>query len=462
MNSQQQREKLRWRHKPFPELARLAWPIAVAMLSYSAMTLSDTLFVSRLGAAQVAGVGLGGVAAFTLICFGFGGLRAVKVLISQAMGAGRDDRVPRLVAAGVISAIALGGIAVLLGRVVAPQVARMAATHLQGETAASYFWIRNLGAPLVLVAVVLREVRYGLGDSRAPMRISLFANGLNIVLDYLFIFPLGMGVDGAAWASVAAAGAECAALALVQRRSGFGFAALRVRDIVEVARMGWPLGLQMLVEVGSFALLTVLVASMSELDGAAHQIAIQVVHLSFLPAFATGEAASILVGQAVGADRDDLVRRVARQTLVLVAIYTSSCALVMALVPDLIAGAFTEDPALIATTRRLLYVAALFQIFDGMHIVGRCVLRGTGDVRRPALVTGALAWLATPPLTWLLGHQLGWGALGGWIGLAFEIVLGAMFLWWRVERGGWHAAAQRSRALLAHDDKPAGLALPAE
>src|SRR5690606_37988871 len=206
--------------------------------------------------------------------------------------------------------------------------------------------------------------------------------GLNIVLDCLFIFPLGMGVDGAAWASVAAAGAECAALALVQRRSGFGFAALRVRDIVEVARMGWPLGLQMLVEVGSFALLTVLVASTSELDGAAHQIAIQVVHLSFLPAFATGEAASILVGQAVGADRDDLVRRVARQTLVLVAIYTSSCALVMALVPDLIAGAFTEDPALIATTRRLLYVAALFQIFDGMHIVGRCVLRGTGDVRR--------------------------------------------------------------------------------
>lgn len=451
VNTLEQREKLRWRLKPFPELAKLAWPIAVSMLSFSAMTLSDTLFVSQLGAAQVAGVGLGGVAAFTLICFGFGGLRSVKVLISQAVGAARRDRIPRLVAAGIFSAVALGLVAVVLGRFLGPLLTNMAATTLQGHTAAEYFWVRNLGAPLVLSSVVLREVRYGVGDSHSPMRISLLANGANIGLDYLFIFPLGLGAAGAAWASVAAAGLECLALIHVQRSDGFGFRSVRSRDVLDVVRLGWPLGLQMLVEVGSFALLTVLIAGMGETDGAAHQIAMQIVHFSFLPAFATGEAASILVGQAVGANEDGLVKRVGRQTLLLVSLYTGGCALVIALFPDWLISAFTDDPELIRVTRSLLYVAAVFQVFDGMHIVGRCVLRGTGDVRRPALVTGAIAWLATPPLTYLLGKQLGWGALGGWTGLCVEIIAGALFLWWRLERGGWKRAAERSRQELESD-----------
>ncbi len=451
MNTLEQREKLRWRLKPFPELAKLAWPIAVSMLSFSAMTLSDTLFVSQLGAAQVAGVGLGGVAAFTLICFGFGGLRSVKVLISQAVGAARRDRIPRLVAAGILSALALGLVAVVLGRFLGPLLTNMAATTLQGQTAAEYFWARNLSAPLVLTGVVLREVRYGVGDSRSPMRTSLLANGANIGLDYLFIFPLGMGAIGAAWASVAASAIECFALYYVQRRDGFGFRDVRSRDVLEVVRMGWPLGLQMLVEVGSFALLTLLIAGMGETDGAAHQIALQIIHFSFLPAFATGEAASILVGQAVGANEDELVKRVGRQTLLLVSLYTGSCCLVFALFPDWLISGFTDDPVLIRTTRSLLYLGAVFQLFDGMHIVGRCVLRGTGDVRFPALVTGAIAWLATPPLTYFLGKQLGWGAVGGWVGLSVEIITGAIFLWWRLERGGWKRAAERSRQELESD-----------
>ncbi|MCA9630127.1 MAG: MATE family efflux transporter [Myxococcales bacterium] len=459
MNTLEQREKLRWRLKPFPELARLAWPIAVSMLSFSAMTLSDTLFVSQLGAAQVAGVGLGGVAAFTLICFGFGGLRSVKVLISQAVGAARRDRIPRLVAAGVLSALALGLVALVLGRFLGPLLTNMAATPLQGHTAAQYFWARNLGAPLVLIGVALREVRYGVGDSHSPMRISLLANGANIALDYLFIFPLGMGAVGAAWASVAASALECLALIFVQRGDGFGLRSVRSRDVLDVVQMGWPLGLQMLVEVGSFAILTVLIAGMGEIDGAAHQIALQIIHFSFLPAFATGEAASILVGQAVGANEDALVKRVGRQTLLLVSLYTGTCALVVALFPNWLISGFTDDPELVRVTRSLLYLAAVFQIFDGMHIVGRCVLRGTGDVRLPALVTGSIAWLATPPLTYFLGKQLGWGALGGWVGLSVEIIAGSLFLWWRLERGGWERAAERSRRAMASD---VPVAIPAE
>ena len=79
---------LSWEQRPLRALLRLAGPIAISMLSYSVMTLVDTLVVGRLGAASLAGVGLGGMVAFALLCFWFGLLRGTKTLVAQAVGAG--------------------------------------------------------------------------------------------------------------------------------------------------------------------------------------------------------------------------------------------------------------------------------------------------------------------------------------------------------------------------------------
>jgi Na+-driven multidrug efflux pump len=86
-------------------------------------------------------------------------------------------------------------------------------------------------------------------------------------------------------------------------------------------------------------------------------------------------------------------------------------------------------------------------VFDGANILARGALRGTGDVRYAAVIGICTSWLATPPLTWLLGMKLGMGALGGWLGLCVEIMVGAVVLWLRLERGAWetHAAASRAR-----------------
>src|SRR5262245_50448447 len=82
---------LSWERRPVRELLRLAWPITVSRLSYSVMTLVDTVVVGRLGTTAIAGVGLGGTTAFALLCFWFGLLRGTKTLVSQAVGAGRHD-----------------------------------------------------------------------------------------------------------------------------------------------------------------------------------------------------------------------------------------------------------------------------------------------------------------------------------------------------------------------------------
>jgi MATE family multidrug resistance protein len=410
------------------------------------MTLVDTLFVGRLGAASLAGVGVGGIFAFTLLCFGFGALRSVKVLVSQAVGAQQQHRIVGFIGAGLSLALLLGLTNLALGWLLSPLLSLVTATEASGALAERYADLRVVGAPFVLVAVALRESRYGRGDAQTPMRATLVANVVNIVLDYLFIVELELGVAGAAWASVAAQLVDAALLVLVQRSEGFGLGRSGWRELRALWRLGVPIGLQMLLEVCAFALLTGMLARLGELDVAAHQIALQAVHFSFLPAFALGEAASVLTGQAVGAREEQLVPKLAFQAMLLTGVYTGLCGLVFAFAGEAIGAAFTDDGALVALVADLLLVAAAFQVFDGANIVARCVLRGAGDVRFAAWVAVTLAWLATPPLTLALGYAMGLGAVGGWIGLCLEIVLGAAVLWWRLLGGGWRAVLARERS----------------
>ena len=461
MHSEHRDDLLPWRHRPVPELVRLAWPIAVSMLSYSVMTVVSTLFVGRLGAAALAGVGLGGVVAFALIAFGFGGLRSVKVLVSQATGARRTADIPAHVAASVWLALSLGVLSLVVGRFVILGLPALSASRQAGAAAADYVAMRNLGAPLALVAVALREARYGQGDSRAPLLSALAANLANMGLDALFILGLGLGVRGAGLATALAHAVEVAFLLVASRSPGIGWRAARVRHVVAALRLGLPLGLQFLLEVGSFTVLVVLLARFGEVDVAAHQIALQLTHLSFLPAFAVGEAVSVLIGQAVGAGQDGLVRTLARKALLIASVYTGLCALVFVLFAGPITAAFSDSARVRSTAMHLLWIAAAFQVFDGANVVARSALRGTGDVRFPAVIAVGASWLCLPPLTLLFGDALGLGAVGGWLALSVEITLGAALFWARLERGRWRAAAERSRAELASEPPPALDGVPA-
>lgn len=434
--------ELSWDGRPMRELSRLAWPITVSMLSFSVMTLVDTYFVGRLGAASLAGVGLAGTLAWTLVCFSIGLLRAVKVLVSKGVGAGRTREARGFLAAGLMVASVLGIATLVLGELTALCVPWMAPGEA-GVAGRAYLAIRMLGAPLVLLHAALREARQAEGDSRTPMVAALWANIVNIVLDYGFIVALGFGAAGAAWATVVGNAVELLLLVLVQRSIGFGRRELTRQKVRELLRIGVPVGAQLVAEMGAFAVLALVITSMGDDEMGAHQIALHVALFGFLPGIAIAEAGSVLVGQAVGAGRLALVRRVARDTMVLAAAYASVVVFVLLLAAPSIAATFTTDGSVIDKATRLLYVAAAFQLADAANAVSRGVLRGTGDVRFPAIVGIAGAWLTTVPLAWVLGHWLGLGAFGGWMGLTAEIVLVAVVLWLRIHRGGWQPAAAK-------------------
>lgn len=442
------RKDIHWRQKPLPELIRLAWPICVSMLSYSAMTLADTAFVGTLGPAALAGVGLAGTMAFAVLVFGIGLLRGVKVVVSQAVGAGRHEHVEEVSAAGLMIAFVMGALVVIAAQLVVLLVPLLAASEQAGSIGTEYFQVRLLAAPMVYIFCTTRETSYGLGNSRAPMVASLTANVVNIALDYVFIVEMNVGASGAAWATFIATALEAILMLWLCRATGLRCLAKGVAWVRPILRVGLATGLQFAVEVGAFTLLTILIAAMSETEMAGHQVALSIIYFAFLPIVAVSEAASVMAGQAVGADRDDLVRTIAVYAQGLALVYAAACAVGIAVAAPTIASFFGDDEDVRATATNLLYVAAFFQLGDAFNIVARGMLRGTGDVKVPAIICVTVSWLALPPLAWLLGHVAGMGALGAWLGICCEIAVVAVILWWRLWKGGWHASAALSRESL--------------
>lgn len=441
----QSQTDLEFTHNPLARLLRLAWPITVSMLSFSTMTLCDTLLVGHLGVSALAGVGLGGVTAFVFLCFPFGLLRASKTLVAQAIGAGRSNDARAHRTAAVVAGLAMGGLALILGEAAALFIGAFADDAASAAASRSYLHARMLGAPFAIVFVAVRETAYGEGNVRAPMVASAAANVANIALAAASIWVLDWGVSGVGLATAVAQGLELAFLVALVGRPSWTGAALR-RHLFELWRIGAPTGVQFLLEVGAFQMLTILISRMGVMQIAAHQIALQVAHFSVLPTFGVAEAAAILAGRATGARAYAWVNRIARLALVVVGGYSLAWTLALALAAPMLVRGFTSDSALALVATHLLYVAAGFQLLDGANIVARSVLRAVGDVRYAALVGVLTSWLATPPLAWGLGFGLGWGALGGWLGLTLEVLASAGLLWWRIDRGTWRGASTDQEA----------------
>ncbi len=187
----------------------------------------------------------------------------------------------------------------------------------------------------------------------------------------------------------------------------------------------------------AFTMFTALLGSMGAEQIAAHQIALAVIRTSFLPGAAVAEAASVMVGNALGRRSLRDADRAARSALGMAVTFMAGCGVVFAIAGGLIAGAFTPDPAVAHVARSLLWIAAAFQILDAVNLVLRGALRGARDVRVPMLLGIGIVWTCVPTAALLLGRMAGWGAIGGWCGFLVETTLGATLFAARWRRGAW-------------------------
>jgi MATE family multidrug resistance protein len=204
--------------------------------------------------------------------------------------------------------------------------------------------------------------------------------------------------------------------------------------------LGLPAGLQLIIEVGVFALATTLVGRLAPVALAAHQIALNAASVTYMVPLGISAATAVRVGQALGRREPVAAKRAGWTGVLLGSTFMAAAALAFFAVPAPIVRAFTTETAVIAAGVSLLYVAAVFQLFDGVQVVATGALRGAGNTRTPMIWNLVGYWLLGLPVGYLLCFNAGWGAVGIWIGLSVGlIVVGVVLLlvWARLVRG-WH------------------------
>ncbi len=433
----------RYRKGSVREVLHLSWPIVISMLSYTAMGVTDTLFVGWIGKTELGAVGLATIAIFLINAFFLGVLNGVKVVSAQAVGAGREGLARRAGWQGALLSVPFGVAVIALGALADPIFEQLGGTAGVRAFAIEYFRVRVFSAPFWYITMALCNALQGTGDTRTPMIVNIVVNGLNIVLDGVLIFGLGpfreMGVAGAALASViACAVGMVLTVILYVRRNGFDL--YPDRDLIaSVLGLGLPIGIRFFLDVASWTLFTALLSWMGENELVANQIAINIIKLSFLPGYAISEAACILTGRYKGARDEVLIRRSFSSAIKVAVGVMAFFGFLFWVAPDLFLRCFQSDPAVLGIGRQLLFVAAFFQIFDAVAMVAVGALNGVGDTRYTMFVSVFAAWFILVPLTYLLGMVAGLGALGAWIGLTVEIVVLAGVLTRRFQGDRWRS-----------------------
>ena len=429
---------------------RLAVPLAAANLLQMLVFAIDVIFVARLGPEALAAASLA-TTVFGLVMWCLSAMTsACAPLIAAELGrranavreVRRSARMALWLAMGNgLAAMALfyHGERILLLAGQQPEVSRQAGRFMQ---------ILIWAALPNLAAGVLRTVVSTLGRPFLATAITALAIVVNGLGNYAFVYghfgAPALGLDGSAVSSVLTAAAMCAAYIVAIRadRRLRRFHLLgrlwrpewtRLRELV---RIGLPVALIVLAEGGLFSAAAFLMGLIGPAELAGHTIALQVAALAFQIPFGVGQAVTIRVGYHYGAGDRAAVGRAARAALGLAVAYMVLPASLMILAPRTVLGFYVDlaDPAnaaMIGHAVQFLWVAAAFQLFDGVQAVLTGALRGLQDTRIPLLVALTGYWLFGFTVSATLGFLTSLAGLGVWIGLAVALVVVAVLLGWR-------------------------------
>ncbi|MHB8352934.1 MAG: MATE family efflux transporter [Burkholderiales bacterium] len=448
------------RHVDLKAVVALVFPLFLNSSLQVVLNLTDTWFIGRLSTDAIAAVGACYflIFVFFLVLGGVG--MGVQTLVAQAFGAGRRSDAAHAAWCGVWGGLMTTPLFVLAAWQ-GPALLSWFGLKPEVLTLAGDFWVpRMLGGSVSAILYSLNSFFNGIGRPRYTFWNMVVVALTNAMLNEVFMFHLGYGIAGAAIASSLALGVG-ALLGLgvfLDRRFQSEFDTRHTwrpdwPGIHRVVALGVPTGLFPAMDVIGLALFQLMQVRLSPVDGAATQIVMMLTSVSYLPAIGIALAGTTLVGQSIGAGDKAWAMRCAQVIIRMAVIYMGVLGVGLALVgawvvPPFISNGGTDTTAVIALCRRLLWIAAGYQIFDALNLSSAFCLRGAGDVRFPTVLLLLLSWLVFLPLCHALTFPpgMGWvgflpqwglGATGGWIAaLVYTVALG-LGLWLRWRSGAW-------------------------
>jgi MATE family multidrug resistance protein len=420
----------------------LAVPMMIGQFGQMLMGITDTLVLGRVGVVPLAAVGFSNTLLGTLYVAGIGLLTSIGIFAAQAHGAQLEKAKIEVMRSAIWLSLLAGASASLLIWILLP-VLRIFGQPIAIETAARpYLAIVGLSLIPALGSMAAKTFCEALGKPVVPTLILYVGVTLNLVLNLPLVFGWmgipALGLLGSAIATlVSRIFVLVGTLAYALFLSRLQWSALapshvdwgRVRNLF---RVGLPIGFQYLAEVAAFNFGAVMMGWMGTVALASHQVVITCAATSFMFPLGISIAASVRVGHSVGSQAHTALRRIAFGAIAISTIVGAGFAVLYFVAGPEIVGLFTNEQEIVTLATRLMIVAGIFQIADGVQVTAAGCLRGLADVRLPMLIGFFCYWAVAIPTAFLVAFTAQIGPIGIWIGLASGLFVAATLLTWRL------------------------------
>ena len=424
-------------------LLRYGGPLVANNLAIAGMNLADTIMAGRFGMADLAAVAIGSSVWFMAFLLSLGLLMAMSPMTAVCFGAGKNRRVGVYFRQGIWLSQALAVIIVLiviqaesffLFIGIDPAVIPLSVDYLE-----AIVW----GAPAISAYLAMRFTSEGVAWTRPIMYIAALGLVVNIIGNYVLMYGKfglpALGAVGCGWASAITMWVMFFSLLFYMKiqpryRPFELFRHFEWPDwarLKEILGLGGPIAVSVLAEAGMFHGAALLVGTMSAVMMASHQIAINVAATMFMVPLAMHSATTIHAGHANGRGDRSAARFIGFVGIGLCGAIMLISAILMLTFREQIIGLYTTDIEVGQVAVGLLFLAAIFQVSDGLQVGAAGALRGFRDTRIPGIINVFAYWVVGFPLAWYLGVVLDFGLTGIWTGLIIGLSVCAVLLNWR-------------------------------
>lgn len=427
------------------EALTLALPVMLTQVGQVSVNLFDNIIVGKLlGADALASVSLGNAVFFSMFVLALGFSFAIPPLVSEAHSKNDHTTINSVFSHGFVINMTVGIILMLVLFSGLPLLYHSGQPAKIIPDTVDFLWIMAISIVPFMAFQTLREVSEGLSYTIGVTKATIIANVINIVLNYVFIkglwiFP-EMGVKGSALASLIARIFMVVFLYFVLMKEpktrlyvkefSLKMQVFSKKMFEKMVRLGFPTALQMFFEVTAFAGAAFICGLISSHDIASHQIALSMASFTFNLCIGFSVASTVMIGRKLGEQNFVELRKIGINNLKIAFLFMCFCGVIFILGRNILPTFFTkpEETEVIMLASKLMIIAALFQLSDGIQVTALGMLRGLQDVKIPSIITFIAYWLITIPLGYFLCVTLQMGALGMWIALGLGLTISAFLL----------------------------------
>jgi multidrug resistance protein, MATE family len=420
----------------------LAIPIIVGQLGIILMGVTDNVIVGKLlGTKALGAAAIGNSVAFLLASLATGGLPVIAPMVSKYLAENENQKIARLFSSTIWASIIYALVLFAINLGIYFNFELLDQPKSVEKLAADYFFIITISNLFLFLFIGLKQFTDGFSLPKITMYITIAGLVSNAVLNFVLIKGLGffpeLGLIGSAWATFFSRVIMLLILGFyicnnatfkiifTEKMNLFG------SELKDIFSKAIPSGFQFFFEIGAFTTAVIMMGWIGETALASHQIAINIASTTYMMATGIAFAGGIRVGEAWGNRSPKAIFRSGYAAYFIVFVFMTGCMLLIFFLRRFLLEAYIDDVAVIDAAMPLLIIASIFQLSDGIQVVGLGALRGLQDVKIPTTITFIAYWVVALPMGYVLGFKYNLGASGIWWGLLTGLTVSAIALYIR-------------------------------